>query len=229
MAKQQFTLDNLLPAPEKARLGILELIRIGEIPSGQRIDQREIAKHLELTTAPIREALSSLETDGFLQRIPGVGIFCKAYTVDEVEEIIEIRDVLEGLAARRAAERITSKEKEQLLEMAAKLSKPGVYETDRDFLQAHIAFHSFVAEISKSSQLIQMLARNHIIQQVLWNISANIWPVAPHDHTDIAQAICSGDPQKAEATTRSHIAPTYKERIQKLRLEYGSKPIVAKK
>ncbi len=112
--------------------------------------------------------------------------------------------------------------------MAEKLSKRGVYKTDKDFLQAHIAFHSFIAEIYKSSQLIQMLARNHIIQQVLWNISAAIWPVAPHDHTGIAQAISSGDPQKAEAATRSHIAPTYKERIKNLRLEYGDKPIISK-
>lgn len=227
MAKQQLTLDNLLPAPEKARLGILEMIKTGQIPSGQRIDQRAISRHLELTTAPIREALSSLETDGFLQRIPGVGIFCKAYTVDEVEEIIEIRDVLEGLAARRAAERISNSQKEQLLKMAENLSREGVFETDRDFLEAHIAFHSFIAEISQSDRLIQMLKCNHIIQQVLWNISANIWPVAPHDHTEIAQAICSGDPQKAEHTIRNHIAPTFKDRIKQLKLEYGRKPIVA--
>jgi DNA-binding GntR family transcriptional regulator len=227
MAKQQLTLDNLLPAPEKARLGILEMIRSGQIPSGQRIDQRSISKELNLTTAPIREALSSLETDGFLQRIPGVGIFCKAYTVDEIEEIIQIRDALEGLAARRAAERISEVQKAELLEMAEKLSHEGIYATDRDFLEAHIAFHSFIAEISQSERLIQMLKCNHIIQQVLWNISANIWPVAPHDHTEIAKAICSGDPQLAEQTTRNHIAPTFKERIKQLKLKYGTKPIIA--
>ena len=73
-----------------------------------------------------------------------------------------------------------------------------------------------------------MLERNNIIQQVLWHISANIWPVIPHDHTGIAVVICSGDPKKAEATTRNHIAPTYKDRIKKLKPEYGRKPIVAK-
>lgn len=229
MAKQQHELYNLLPAPEKARQGMLEMIRSGKIKSGQRIDQRMIAKELELTTAPIREALSSLETDGFLQRIPGIGIFCKAYTVDDIEELIEIRDVLEGLAAKRAAERISSKEKIQLLEMAKKLSSEGIYESKNEFLEAHIAFHSFIAQMSLSNHLIQLLERNNIIQQVLSNISASIWPIEPHSHMNIAEAICSGNPQEAEAVTRSHIAPTFKERINKLRQKYGSTPILEQK
>lgn len=218
---------NLLPAPEKARLGILELIKSGEIAAGHRIDQRAIAKKLELTTAPIREALSSLETEGLLQRIPGVGIFCKAYTVSEIEEIIEIRDALEGLAARRSATRVSDNQKNKLLEMAEKLSKPNQYEDKKQYLQAHIAFHTYIAKLSNSEQLILLLERNFIIQQVLSNISANIWPIEPHDHMKIAKAICSGNPTQAEQGIREHISPTFQSRLHELRLKYGSGPIIS--
>ena len=219
-------LTNLLPAPERARLGIIEMIRTGQIASGNKIDQREIAKKLNLTTAPVREAFGSLESEGLLQKVPGVGIFCKAYTVDEIEEVIEIRGVLEGLAARRAAERITEPQKDQLLEIASKLSQSQHFESDQLYLEEHIRFHSIIAEISQSQNLIKLLNRNHIIQQVLCNISASIWPIVPHDHQKIAEAICSENPDWAEEQVKKHIAPTYKQRLQQLRDKYGENPIL---
>ncbi len=216
----------LLPAPERAKAQIIELIRTGEIPCGQRIDQRILAKRLNLTTAPLREALSSLENAGLLQRIPGLGIFCKAYTVDEIEELIEIRGALEAVAAARAAFRISVKEKGKLMEMARKLSDAGTFENAKEFLEEHIAFHRFIAEISHSDNLLRLLDNNHIIQQVLSNISATIWPVEPHDHLKIAEAICSGEPETAEQVVRQHIAPTFQERLRALRLKYGDKPVI---
>jgi DNA-binding GntR family transcriptional regulator len=217
---------NLLPASERAKLQIIEMIKSGQIPSGQKIDQRTLAKKLNLTTAPLREALSALENAGLLQKVPGMGIFCKTYTVDEIEELIEIRGVLEGLAAKRASGKISEKQKEQLLSLAQKLSDSSNYSDKQDFLKDHIDFHRFIAEISNSPNLFQLLDNNHIIQQVLSNISASIWPIEPHDHLKIAEAICSGDPDMAENAIRKHIAPTYKQRLDKLREKYGVNPVV---
>lgn len=217
---------NLLSASERAKVLIIDMIRSGQIPSGQKIDQRVLAKKLNLTTAPLREALSALENAGLLQKVPGIGIFCKTYTVDEIEELIEIRGVLEGLAARRAAVKITEKQKEQLLALAQKLSDSSNYYDKQDFLKDHIYFHRLIAEVSQSPNLIHLLNNNHIIQQVLSNIGANIWPIEPHDHIRIAEAVCSGDPEFAEDTLKKHIAPTYKQRLDKLRKKYGSNPVV---
>lgn len=217
---------NLLPASERAKIQILKMIRSGQIPSGQRIDQRMIAKMLNVTTAPLREALSALENAGLLQKVPGLGIFCKTYTVDEIEELIEIRGVLEGLAARRAAIRITHDQKEQLLEWGRKLSHPSNYKEKQAFLNDHVGFHRFIAQISDSPNLLHLLDNNHIIQQVLSNISAHIWPIEPHNHIEIVQAICTGDPEIAEREVKKHIAPTYKERLDKLREKYGKGPIL---
>ncbi len=222
----QKTYINMLPASERAKIQILEMIKSGQIPSGQKIDQRLIAKKLNITTAPLREALSALENAGILHKVPGLGIFCKTYTVDEIEELIEIRGVLEGLAAKRAAQKIKDDQKDQLLSLGQKLSKSSNYNTENDFLKDHINFHHLIAEISQSPYLIQLLDNNHIIQQVLSNISANIWPVEPHNHIEIARAICSGNPDTAETEIKKHIAPTYQERLSKLREKYGSKPIV---
>jgi DNA-binding GntR family transcriptional regulator len=222
----QRTYINLLPVSERAKIQILDMIKSGQIPSGQKIEQRTLAKKLNITTAPLREALSALENAGFLQKVPGLGIFCKTYTVDEIEELIEIRGVLEGLAAKRAAAKISNDQKEQLLSLGRKLSEPSNYNDRKGFLKDHINFHHLIAEISQSPNLIQLLDNNHIIQQVLLNISANIWPVEPHNHIEIAKAICSSNPETAEKEIKNHIAPTYKERLDKLREKYGNNPIL---
>ena len=65
----------------------------------KRLDQRQLAKRLKTTTAPLREAFSALESEGMLVRQPGLGVFCRIYTVLEIEEMVEIRGVLEALAA----------------------------------------------------------------------------------------------------------------------------------
>lgn len=226
MKTSRLTLTNMQSAPDRARIAIVQMIRNGEIGSGSKIDQRAIAKKLNLTTAPLREALSWLESEGLLQRIPGVGTFCRVYTVDEIAEIIQIRGVLEGLSARRAAKRITEHQKTKLREMGVRLSEPEYFSSDRVYLDEHIRFHNYIAEISQGEYLIALLNSKHLIQQVLFNISASIWPVKWHDHRRVAEAVCSGDPDLAEETVRKHIYPTYEERIEELRKKFGSKPVL---
>jgi DNA-binding GntR family transcriptional regulator len=202
------------------------MIRQGTLACGQRLDQRELAQQLNLTTAPLREALSSLESEGLVQRIPGVGIFCRAYTVDEIEELIEIRGMLEALAARRAATRLTPAMKNTLYELAQTLSNPEKYETKEQYVQIHVRFHILITEISDSEYLKNFLERNQLIEQVLSNISANMWPVEAHDHIALMDAIASGDEVCAEKAMRDHITPTYTERLQRLREEYQDQPIM---
>lgn len=229
MINPNYGYEGALVASDRAKQKLLEMIRSGELASGEKIDQRLLAKKLNLTTAPLREALSSLEAEGLVQRIPGVGIFCKAYTVDEIEDLIEIRGVLESLAAKKAAGVITDDYKKRLQELADQLSNPDYHYKREDFLKKHVEFHTLIAKISGSKNLMNMLERGNITEEVLANIAANIWPVEPHDHIEVANAICSGESELAEKTMREHIAPTFKERILKLRERYGSSLITEKK
>ena len=99
---KEFNEIEIYPVMTNATQRIRNMIIGGEIPSGQRVDQRKIAKHLNITTSPVREAFRVLESEGLLSRIPGVGVFCKTYTVDEIEQLLSIREVMEGLSARYA-------------------------------------------------------------------------------------------------------------------------------
>lgn len=218
---------DLESAPEYAREAIREMISNGEIPSGTRIDQRELAKKLSLTTVPVREALCWLEAEGLVKRIPGRGVFCKTYTVDDIQELLEVRGVLESLAAGRAAERIGPRQKEELLACARKMMEEDAENgIGHPFLEKHVAFHRMIVELSCSQALINIWSFTHITNQVLVRLAAHIWPAQPHDHMALAEAIVSGDRERAEKAMRDHIAPTYQARLRALREEYGDAPIL---
>lgn len=211
---------------DRVKRGVLDMIRNREILPGQRLDQRRLAKQLDSTTAPLREALSSLEAEHVLVRARGLGVFCRSYTVKEIEEMIEIRGVLEGLAARWAVANLTPAAHEELKRLAAELERPFAPDGETHFLQVHVAFHKRVLELSQSTMLASLMNRHYFIDSVVGSVAPLLWRVEPHDHHTVVEAIASGDPAKAETAMRNHIAPTYKERLEKLRNLYGLGPIL---
>lgn len=205
---------------------LVDLIRNGEIAAGERLDQRQLSRRLRTTTAPLREALSALENQGLLIRKKGMGVFCRIHTVAEVEEMVEIRGVLEALAARRAISHLNDEMIAELRAAAKKLGEPIKPGGERGFVEQHIAFHKRIIEISRSPRLQSMLEFHHFIDDVLANIAPLLWKVEAHDHLGLVEALASGDPDRAERAMRDHIAPTYKERFAGLRARFGEGQIL---
>lgn len=226
MRRAPATSANLASATDRARDSLREMIRTGKIHCGQRIDQRSLAKQLDLTTAPLREALCSLESEGLVVRIPGLGIFCRAYTVDEIEELLEIRAALEGLAARRAAVHASQAALDELYMLGRRISDPNSDLDPKQRLRDHIQFHLRIAKCSGNSSLQQILERKHLIEEVLYNITAKYWPFEPNDHVALVDALAAGDPDKAEQAFREHIDPAYRRQVLAYRERFGNKPIL---
>lgn len=217
---------NISSTAARLRQQLVDLIMSGEIVAGKRLDQRQLAKRLKTTTAPLREALSALVTEGLLVRDPGVGVFCRVYTVPEIEEMVEIRGVLEALAARRAAAHITDAQSEELRHLAVKLAAPIPPGGDRDFVATHVKFHRSIVDIARSTRLRALLEHHHLIDGILANIAPALWASEPQDHLELVEAIASRDPDRAESTMRSHIAPTFEKRFADLRKRFGEGPIL---
>ncbi len=207
---------------DRVKNGVMDLIRDRQILPGQRLDQRRLAKLLSSSTAPLREALSSLEAEHVLVRERGLGVFCRSYTVTEVEEMIEIRGVLEGLAARLAVGHYTTEAGAELTRLACELEKPIPPKGEERFVEVHLSFHKRIIALSQSSMLKLLADRHYFVETVLRNIAPLLWTQEPHDHQRIVKAIASGDPERAEHVMRQHIGPTYTERLAKLRIQYGN-------
>lgn len=89
----------------KALLGIRELVFSGQVGPGERLSEVTLSSRLGLSRTPIRAALAQLEQEGVLETIPSGGYSVRGFTQSDVADAIELRGVLEGTAARFAAER----------------------------------------------------------------------------------------------------------------------------
>jgi GntR family transcriptional regulator of vanillate catabolism len=92
-------------AVEKVTLRLRDMIFNGEFEAGARIAEVAVAERLGVSRTPVRWALSVLETEGLVQGSPGRGFRVRSFAVHDVLSAYEVRGALEGLAARRAAER----------------------------------------------------------------------------------------------------------------------------
>jgi len=89
----------------KALMGVRDLILSGQVRPGERLSEIAIAEKLGISRTPIRAALARLEQESLIELIPSGGFAVRSFTRDEVIDAIELRGVLEGTAARLAAER----------------------------------------------------------------------------------------------------------------------------
>src|SRR5215831_7980147 len=90
----------------KATLGLRELVFSGEIAPGDRLPEVELAERLGVSRTPLRMALQTLAHEGLLEALSGGGFVVRAFSRSDVSDAIELRGVLEGTAARFAAERL---------------------------------------------------------------------------------------------------------------------------
>ncbi len=143
------------------RRGAYEFLRSrilsGELPPLSRIKEQGVAAQLNLSRTPVREALARLEMEGLVRRGPGRGTIVCPVELDEVDEIYELRATLESLVARRACERATEAEIEEMagdLRRAQECLETGNF----DSITLHtVHFHALLNRSSRSPRLIALL------------------------------------------------------------------------
>ncbi|MDR1378261.1 MAG: GntR family transcriptional regulator [Synergistaceae bacterium] len=107
---QVIAVEDIRPIRELVYEYLKSAIGTGEIPSGRRLNESELALKLNISRTPIREAIRKLESDGLVEAIPRRGVVVRDVDMTEIIEIYMIRQALEVMAFKAAAERITPKE-----------------------------------------------------------------------------------------------------------------------
>ncbi len=148
----------------KAVLGVRDLVFSGEIAPGERLSEISVSEKLGLSRTPVRAALARLEQEGILDAIPSGGYSVRAFSEADVADAIELRGVLEGTAARLAAERgVAPARLAQLKDIVAQLDPiVAVPVAELDFIAyeaLNADFHALLAELSGSRVLLRELER----------------------------------------------------------------------
>jgi DNA-binding GntR family transcriptional regulator len=205
--------DTALGAPRTVAGLVAERLRgeivAGDLPSGTRLRQVEIARRFGVSTTPVREALAALQREGLVRLHPQRGAVVFVPTVDDLREHYEIRAALEALAAGRAAERFESdwaEPLELLLDEMAGGPPAGRY------LELNQRFHTGVYERCDRPRLVDMIAALRDASSAYLNIyrAAADFPVERLDaeHREILAACVARDPERAATAARRHLEHT---------------------
>ena len=193
---------------EQVRDAILEEITTGRLPAGERVIQEQIAQALGVSRQPVQQALLLLRDQGVLREAGGRGLIVAPLEADQVQHMYELRAVIEGLAARRAAEVAAERAAKQgpaVIEAGRKAVASGVLPR---MVAADRRFHEFLYELSGNPLVAPAMSAHwtyseRVMAEVLTRDETprDIWD----QHAAVLDAIAAGDAGRAEALARSHI------------------------
>src|SRR5690606_23549101 len=198
---------------------VFELIRADimslRIPPDSRISIDQLARQLGVSQTPIREALSRLEATGLVTKRHFVG-YCSAPQLDrrQLDELYELRLLLEPFAARCAAERMSDAELQQVARLA-KAMEPGSSRRSYDrFAVQDSELHDLIAQGSGNALVRDALARLHTHLHIFrLRFPSEVTREASTEHAALVAALEARRPADAEAAMRAHIERSY-QRLQ---------------
>jgi DNA-binding GntR family transcriptional regulator len=192
------------------RAGILA----GRYGFGERLGEIEIAAELGLSRTPVREALRRLGSEGLVEVLPNRGCRVRIWTAQDLDETYELRALLEGLAARRAAARMTAATVVELDELATRMltADPGRGRrpaADFDELAAlNGRFHALITTTAGSAQLASTLAplvQLPLVMRTYHRYTPAALARSHAHHRELVDALRAGDGGWAESVMRSHV------------------------
>lgn len=145
----------------------------GVLQPRQRLVEADLAKELGVSRFWIRDALKVLETTGLIKVIPYRGAIVCDLDEGEIEEIFEVRSVLEALAAQKAAMKIKKRDLDFLKRMAGQFEESVRNKDFSSMINANGRFHDYIHELSSNKNLLQIIkqlqARCHLIRYHAWS------------------------------------------------------------
>ncbi|MGI6097121.1 MAG: GntR family transcriptional regulator [Dethiobacteria bacterium] len=180
----------------------------GKLKPGEGLTEKKLAEEFKVSRTPIREAIRQLETEGLVRLSPKKGAIVEGITGRDIEEIYTIRMMIEGLAARWAAERITREEAEKLRELIEFLEFfQGKGEVER-MTDLDNKFHQLILEASKSKALKHAL-RGFMYYAQQARITSIASPGRAEkmyaEHLRVYKAIVDRNPEEAEKAMQEHV------------------------
>ncbi len=186
-----------------------EAILSGALPMGTRVNELELAQAWSVSRTPIRDALRRLEAEGLVQATPGRGVIVPLMTLEDVDELYELREVLEGRAARRAAERATP-EFHARLNALIKAFGVALKQGDVDQLVTiDTGLHAGIAAMSENGRLAHEIEaiRAQVYQARLRSMRAKGRAAKSFkEMAKLTATIRARNGVRAEAAMREHIA-----------------------
>ena len=191
-------MDAYLPLRDVVFNTLREAILKGELKPGERLMELQLAAKLGVSRTPIREAIRMLEQEGLAVTIPRKGAEVAKMTEKDMEDVLQIREALDELAAKIACEQIS----EEQLEESTKTDNV------KKIAEADVKFHDIIYQSTGNPKLVNML--NNLREQmyryrVEYLKDENNYPTLMKEHKDIVEGLVRKNKMQVTETMHQHV------------------------
>ncbi|GJM14348.1 MAG: transcriptional regulator [Pseudohongiella sp.] len=218
--------EQVIASPSTLADTVFEQLRTaivkGDLPPGSKVNEPQLSKQYGISRGPLREAIRRLEGCKLVEITANVGAKVVSLNSQQAIEIYEIRESLEGLACRLAAEKASAADCATLRELLANHEQQIQSENGRLYYQKEgdLDFHYLIVQLSGNTRLFNLLCDElyHLLR--LYRVQTSSSPSRPvqafKEHHQIVDAIERGDAELAELLMRRHIASARETLMQQL-------------
>jgi DNA-binding GntR family transcriptional regulator len=198
-----------VPLRQSVYEALVELVIAGRLTPGQHLVETELARQLGVSRQPVREALHRLEAEGWVDLRPNQGAFVHVPTDQEVDQLLDVRELLEVETARLAAEAVTADQVTRLRAICRDGEAAVAAGNTERFVTVNNLFHATLAEIAGNAVLAELSA---VVGRRARRYYRRVAPLREHDscaeHQDMVEAIEAGDGERAAKVARGHVERT---------------------
>jgi DNA-binding GntR family transcriptional regulator len=202
---ERVTADNR-PGPLVAALR--DAIVDGEFVPNQRLVEADLSERFGASRGNVRSALLELTAEGLVERVQNRGARVRAISLTEAIEITEVRMVLEGLCAARAATRLTDDDRDRLRGIGTAMQEAVRSGDLLGYSELNRQLHALIRELggqSTARAVLERLRGQNVRHQFRLALHPGRAAVSLPQHLEIIEALCAGDSDAAEAAVRRHL------------------------
>lgn len=220
MANNKTYMDQIMPLREEVFYTLREAILKGNLKPGTRLKEISLANELGVSRTPVRDAIRKLELEGLVVMEANKGACVAEIARQELNDVLELRRGLEELAIRKACERITDEELQNLEKAAEEFGSLVSGRDLKELAEADVHFHDVIYRASHNRRLVQLL--NNLREQMYRFRMEYLKDEASRklldaEHKEIVRAIREKDVERAHRYICQHIDNQYMVIIKSLK------------
>ncbi|WP_457094583.1 GntR family transcriptional regulator [Microvirga sp. P5_D2] len=209
--------DSGTPLGEAVFRSLCQAFRVGIYRPGDRLREEDVAQRLQVSRTPVREALGRLLAKGLVEPASGRGLVVRSLGTAEVLELYAMREILEGAAARLAAQHASPSEIDALVDLESAFEARS--NDPAEMARLNRAFHEMIFRSARNRYLDSALQE---LQDGIALLGATTFSIggrpstAAEEHQALIGAIAAHDADRAENVARAHIREALRSRLKLL-------------
>jgi phosphonate utilization transcriptional regulator len=197
------------------------MIVAGDLPAGAKLTEASVAELLGVSRGPIREAFRALQETGLVRFEKNRGVYVRQISIDEADQIYEVRAALDAFAARKLAGSASPAQVRALRALLARMDRAAAESDVETYSELNVAFHDKLVSFAGNSKLLATY-RRLVNELALFRRTtlarAGTLPTSTREHRAIVDAIAAGDADGAARALHDHVMAS-RERMHRTQQE----------